>query len=212
MKEEPSFLFSVADAIDAADLKQTEALFRQHPEQLEVFTPFAGGTWLHYAARESSLDMVSLLVDIGFDVNVGDRWEGASPLTRAAVGGKYDIVEYLLDKGAALDVSTAARNPLFSAVRGHSPRIVKLLLDRGIDCKTRYNTETMREMDALAFASMWGETDIVNIIAEHLAHGDLKMKHALMKAARETAESHVEPDPHASTCPDLSEENDVTRH
>lgn len=172
MNQQSGFLFSVADAIDARDVSELGRLLRENPEQLSVYTPFAGGTWLHYACMESTLDIVKVLLQLGFDLNAGDQWHGATPITRAAASGKADIVKHLLECGATLDVSTSARNALFSAILGHSPEAAALLLKHGIDSTVRYNNETWKEMDAVAFAMLQGEREIARLIALHNSAGD----------------------------------------
>ena len=68
----------------------------------------------------------------------------------------------------ALDVSEPERNPLFGAIlKGHTG-IAKLLVDRGIDINVQYTGESMKDMDALAFAREWGRSDIAEYL---LAHG-----------------------------------------
>ncbi len=79
-------------------------------------------------------------------------------------------VSYLLSLGCELDVSTSLRNPLFSCIAGYrgdrdEPRerfaiIADLLIDRGIDLTACYNQQSMVDMDAAAFAYMFGRRDI----------------------------------------------------
>ena len=56
----------------------------------------------------------------------------------------------------AKSIPKIAPNPLFARIVGRSPEVAYLLLERGIDTRVRYNTETMKNMDAVAFAMMWG--------------------------------------------------------
>lgn len=172
MSEEPRFNFAVADAIDSRDSATVRAIFLKHPEQSDVFTPFAGGTWLHYAARESTAEIVEVLLNLGLDPNRGDRWEGRLPLTDASRSGDVAKTKCLLDNGSRIDVSTSVRNPLFSAILGGSPEVTRLLLERAVDSRVRYDSETMKNMDAVAFAIMQGEHEIAHIIALHNAGGD----------------------------------------
>ena len=201
MTELPRYLPAVADAIDSGDLESVRTTFARHPEQLEVYTPFAGGTWLHYAARESTLTMVKLLVELGFEIDRGDRWEGATALTRAAIGGHYDIAEYLLDLGATMDVSSSARNPLFSSILGGSKEIARLLLERGIDSRMRYNNKTWTNMDAVAFAMMQGQREIAHQIGLWNGGGDEASSQAAMIEGLRIARENTIPSGH---CPDCS--------
>jgi hypothetical protein len=62
-----------------------------------------GATALHLAARQQNLEMVTILIENGADVNAADN-EGWTALMRASLAGKGDIVDLLLDKGAKADM------------------------------------------------------------------------------------------------------------
>lgn len=55
---------------------------------------------------------------------------------------------------------------------GRSPDCVQLLLDAGIDSGVTYNSETMTDMDAVAFALMRGEAECAKFIAAHNLNGN----------------------------------------
>ena len=84
-----------------------------------------------------------------------------------------------------MDTSVSVRNPLFAAIVGQSPEIVQLLLDRGIDAAVRYNSDTMKDMDATAFALWRGKKVLAHIIAFHLAKRNEVEAQALLKHASE---------------------------
>jgi uncharacterized protein len=155
-------------------------LFELHPDHIDSYTPFAGGTWLHFAAGQDSVEIVAHLIKLGMSVNEGDMREGRTPLVDACAAGNFDIAKYLLDQGARFDVSTSVRNPLFAAIAEGSTGIVELLLNRGIDAGVRYTSDTMSNMDAVAFALMWGRRDIARIIALSNAGGDEAAAEAAM--------------------------------
>ncbi|MCU7804202.1 MAG: ankyrin repeat domain-containing protein [Candidatus Thiodiazotropha sp. (ex Lucinoma borealis)] len=92
------------------------------------------------------LETTIALVKLGLDVNAGDKRENVRPICSAASGGYYDVVQYLLNNGAELDVSVSVCNPLFSAIVDRSPDIVKLLLEAGIGSGVRYNSDTMNKL------------------------------------------------------------------
>ena len=148
------------------------ALINANPGQTTLFTPIGAQTWLGYAAQLGKLESVKALLEIGIDVNLGDKRDGSRPICSAACGDNFEVVKHLLDSGAELDTSTSLRNALFAAIVGRSPRITKLLLEVGIDSKVRYNTDTMSDMDAVAFASMRGESECAHIVALWNADGN----------------------------------------
>jgi uncharacterized protein len=161
----------IVDAIKSGNLTAVGELIRTNPEQLHFKTPFGGQTWLGYAAGNAPLEMVNELLDLGFDVNEGGR-DNVKPLCDACYKGRLDVVRLLLDAGSVFDTAVSVQNPLFSAIVGRSPEIVGLLLERGIDATVRYNSKTMTNMDAVAFALMQGETECARIIAQWNAKGD----------------------------------------
>lgn len=169
-------------AIEDGDLEELRRLFRENPDEIDGYTFFGGGTYLHYAAAHSATPAVlDLLIELGFNVNKpGQNW-GDVALCSACAEGRADLAECLLDHGSIMDVSDTATNPLFSSIVGYQPHweppresfldVVRLLLARGIDVTPRYTGKRMIDMDAMAFATIYGRVDIAEAIAEHL-HGD----------------------------------------
>lgn len=175
------------EAISGGNTKEVERLFHQNPDQINAYIPFGGGTFLHLAASKSSLEVVKCLIKSGFELNKTGNTEGETAIVAACTKGNYDIVEYLLDLGAVLDVSTTSRNPLFGAIVGRSIEIVRLLLERGIDSSIQYTGGTMTEMDAIAFAFERGESEIATIIAKWNANGNMVKAEALLAKSMEVA-------------------------
>lgn len=196
---EKSLTVQVREAIKGGDCETIRRLIAQHPEEKDSYGCLFSQTWLGYAAAHGSLDTVRTLLDLGFDVNKGDRYDEGKPISDAAREGRPDVVAYLLSQGAVLDTSLSVRNPLFAAISGgtpkadRSPEVVKLLLEAGIDSKVRYNSKTMKNMDALAFARMWGKMECARMIALWNANGDEALaKEALVEAER-IAYANTEP-------------------
>ncbi len=176
-------------AVRGRDFASFRAIVDQEPAFVTAFTPFAGGTWLHFAAREGDIDAVRYLLLRGADVNAGDFREGRKAICDAAHGGHAEIVELLLNEGLTLDCSTSVRNPLFSAIVGRSVHVATLLLKHGVDLRSRYPFgEPPVEMDAVAFAVMQGELGIARAIALHAAHEDGQSAQAALDEGRRLAE------------------------
>ncbi len=127
-------------------------------------TPF--GSWLHVAADFGNLELVKALVALGADVNQRGGTFGGTPINLAASKGHKEVLEFLLGCGAELDESEPERNPLFSAIYGGHIEIVRLLLDAGINHRISYTGESMKNMDALAFARERGQSDIAAFLAD----------------------------------------------
>lgn len=181
----------IIDVIKSEDCENITNLFNSHPEYLTFFTPFGGQTWLGYAAQLGKLAAVKVLIKLGIDVNIGDRFDDGKPICSAAANNHYEVVEYLLTQGAILDVSLSVRNPLFAAIVGRSPQIVSLLLNAGIDSTVRYDSPTMRNMDAVAFALMRGETECAELVALWNAKGDSVVAAAALLEADSIAEDNA---------------------
>ena len=183
----------IFEAIVRHDLEELKSAFVKFPDKIEIYTPFGAGTWLHFAANQGAFEIVKYLLEHGFEINEGDKDDGIRPLDSACSGGHYEVAKYLLDHGAVMDVDKSIRNPLFGTITGsvhcnashplptgEAPQIVRLLLERGIDSRKRYNTRTMKQMDAVAFAMMMGAHDLAHIIALHHENGDEARTRAAM--------------------------------
>lgn len=186
--ESKNAFMQIVEAIKAEDCGAIKRLFHENPDQVSTFTPIGGQTWLGYAAQLGKLEAVKTLASVGLDVNQGDKHDGDKPLGSAAANNHYDVAAYLLRAGSAMDVSSSVRNPLFAAIVGRSPEIVRLLLQSGIDSKVRYTSETMKEMDAVAFALMRGEAECARIIALWNSNGDEEAANAALAEADRIAE------------------------
>ena len=158
-----TILKEIRTSIKNGDTSRFIDLIGNDPERLNMMTAF--GTWLHVAASFGRTEMVVHLISLGVDINrIGGGFD-AAPIKEAASEGHLDIVRYLLEAGAGLDVSDPVRNPLFGAIYGGHLDIVKLLVERGIDAHVKYTGESMKNMDALAFARERGQAEIAEYLA-----------------------------------------------
>lgn len=189
---------SMENAMRADDIQLLDQLLDDTPNHFD--NDKWGRTILHDAASHRSLKVLRHLVERGGNVNVVSSKEGETPLVLAASSGIPEKVRFLLDNGAILQTGKSIQNPLFGAISSYtSPRgrglpkenytqIVKMLLDAGIDATVRYNSDTMIDMDAMAFAWMWGRQDIARLIAEHLYPDDKVAQQAAIERARAVAQ------------------------
>jgi len=165
------YLSELRSAFKLDDLAKVDAIFSERPD-LKMRRDILGGTWLYEAATSYSLDVLSYLVGIGFEVNSTAEQEGDTPLCSAASSGRYDNAVYLLEHGAALDTSLSVRNPLFAAIVGGSLKIIELILKQGIDASVEYKSPTMNRINAASFALLNEQPELMEAIVSHQAEGD----------------------------------------
>ena len=154
----------IRTAIKQGDVERVVALVGSDKACLNMMTPF--GAWLHVAASFGKFEIVKRLVALGADVSKRGGTFNGGAINIAASAGHFDIVKYLLSCGAEMDVSEPERNPLFGAIYGGHADIAKLLIESGIDTRVTYTGESMKNMDALAFAYERGQKDIVALLAD----------------------------------------------
>jgi ankyrin repeat protein len=159
-------LRAVLAAVESGDVEQFAKLVGDDDSLLRMSTPF--GTWLHVAASAGQVHMVEYLIGRGLDPNALGGTFGGGVLNAAASAGHAGVAELLISKGAALDVSEPERNPLFGAIYAGSKDIVMMLLKAGIDASVRYSGESMKDMDAVAFATERGQQELGEIIRLHI--------------------------------------------
>jgi ankyrin repeat protein len=103
--------------------------------------PHGGETALMFAARVDDLPSARLLVAAGADVNDQDAW-GVSAVTLAAHSGFFDVMDFLLAKGADPDRAAAGFTALQIAVMRRDEKMAADLLDHGADPNAPLKTWT----------------------------------------------------------------------
>jgi ankyrin repeat protein len=86
----------------------------------------------------------------------------------AAGAGHLEIVKYLIEAGAELDVTLAKGNPLFGAIYGGHKEVVELLVENGIDISIRYTGESIKNMNAYEYAREFGQTEIAEYLKQKM--------------------------------------------
>lgn len=176
-------MWRIYDALNDGDIRTVREVALRNPEVLTARTWLAGAAWIHYAAREGMLDALKMFLEMGVDPNLPDYMDGESPLSCAARSGQMECLRLLLNNGAGLDVTRAENNPLFNAMPGGSAEVARLLLDHGIDAGIVYTGD----MDAAAWAIVWGRREIAHMIAEHRSDGSTDQTRQLLEQAQQRA-------------------------
>jgi len=91
-----------------------------------------GSPAVSWAARHGDMEMVKLLVEHGVRLDLSSPNINV-PLCAAIIGGHEDIVQYLLVKGAKINVGrkVGATTPLQAAVERNQPQIAQYLIQHG---------------------------------------------------------------------------------
>jgi ankyrin repeat protein len=131
---------------------------------------FAYGHALHAACQSRDLNMVKLIFEAGGDVNAIAGQSGL-PICAAidfAPNGNFDIFEYLLDKGADINLVTAKKKwALRTALGCNNINAIKACLRAGADlnfCDDDGQT-------VLESAAITGKEGIFSLLLEHGAGG-----------------------------------------
>jgi hypothetical protein len=145
-----------------------EHLIAEHPDQINPGRGEPTDTPTHAAAGAGHIDILSLLLDHGADLEARDM-SGETPLMRASWKGNRKAGWYLIDRGADIN-ATGSQNytPLSVAFRGHAES-ARMLLERGAVMDTR-NSEGE---SPLHHAVRWGEIELVRLFLEHGADPNL---------------------------------------
>lgn len=83
---------------------------------------------LHRAAREGDIGQIKRFISEGADINLQDA-EGDVPLCCAIKAGKTEVVQYLIEAGA--DINVGKLTPLYAAVDANNIEIAKYLIAQG---------------------------------------------------------------------------------
>lgn len=152
----------IRNCIKHNQLDLLKMIIEENPEMVNWMTPF--GTWLHVAASHGRLDIIRYLIELEIDINRRGGTCSTNALERATSKGHLDIAEYLINAGIDIDTSEPERNPLFAAIYGGHFEIVQMLVENNVDIAIKYSGESMKNMDAIAFAIERGETGIATYL------------------------------------------------
>ena len=144
-----------------------EHLIAENPDHINA----RGGskeTPMHVAAGAGHINILSLLLDHGADVDVRNK-NGETPLLRASWAGQREAGWYLIDRGADINAPDERNfTPVFVAFKGHVES-ARMLLELGavIDIRNRYGETPLHQ------ALRWEEIELVRLFLEHGADPNL---------------------------------------
>ena len=121
-------------------LQKTKAIPIQQAEPPTVEAP---DILIHEAAMQRNLEVVKQHIAAGADVNAkgkeGVYGDGATPVWHAASGGKNEMVELLIAKGADINLSAKwmGTTSLHEAALSGHKKVVELLIAAGADVNAK---------------------------------------------------------------------------
>jgi uncharacterized protein len=119
----------VYEGIQSGGVRFVREMLTLHPEFGDANGDFS--TWLHQAAGTGNIEMVEMLIGLGYDVN--HYKQAGTPLARAIGDCQLEMARYLITRGADPNLDRT----LISAINLESEELglefVKLLVERGTD-------------------------------------------------------------------------------
>lgn len=140
-EENVAGITSLMSAVTSDDLNGVKFFSKAGPALINQQN-IGGATALHLACRDSSFEVIKILIDNGADVNIADN-EGWTPLMRASLAAKKEAVDLLLTKGAqASALNLAGESAIFHAASSDCNDCLGLMF-------AKYDFAKFMEIDAL---------------------------------------------------------------
>ncbi len=118
-------------AAHKGDIESVKRLLKNNPDpdKRDSF----GGTALHAAMFQENMEIVRILIDYGFDVNVQGPANGYTPLHDAVWANNLEAVKLLLKHGAKADIKGKdGLTPYSKARQEGKEEIIKYFNSKGI--------------------------------------------------------------------------------
>jgi ankyrin repeat protein len=155
--------------------ERARALLSEDPRL--VHARFDGATALHIAAIANDRAIVDLLIGAGGDLNARDDTFQMTPIGWANEEGHVDMVRYLFNRGAEVDLHQAASYGLVERVR----EMVK--------GSRRQINAVVGGWTPLQLATLWGHLDVVEVLLSR--GGDPLVRDPFGRTALEIARAQV---------------------
>ena len=152
---------SIADAAERGDLEAVRSAIKSGGDVNA--SQGDGMTALHWAASQGNVDLASLLLYAGADVEAVTRIGEYTPLHVASRSGQPAVVKRLLEAGADVTrrASVTGATPLHMAAASGNAESVTLLLDKGAEINAR---EQEADQTPLMFAAALDRGDVVKLL------------------------------------------------
>ena len=174
--------------------RQSSKKHNQISELVEKVTKhFQSQSLLHLAAKKGNAEHLRRLLDCGEHVDAmsPDLTEGReTPLLLAARYNDEDVVEYLVERGASLDLQDIEdRDAIHHAVMGGKIRNILRLIELGANVlkEDKFNRRSLVHL-----AAECGHTDVVRLIVEHGADANKASYYGITPIIVASQNGHLE--------------------
>ncbi|MBC8276917.1 MAG: ankyrin repeat domain-containing protein [FCB group bacterium] len=176
-----------------------------------------GMSALHWAAYNNRLDVAAYLIDEKkFDINVlkvGIRGSHSTPMHGAAAYGHPEMVKYLIDKGADVNIANDfGFTPILGAASGGKVECMQYLVEAGADI----NMKLPQGESLIHLAAQSGNLDMVKMLVDNGAdinqrtdYGRIPLINALYSEQLEAIKYLVE---HGANLNNRNENNGTVMH
>ncbi|MFC1781833.1 ankyrin repeat domain-containing protein [Planctomycetota bacterium] len=168
-EQEETYYDSLFEAVEAGDLAEVKRLIDEganvNAQDEDGMTPLA---WFIFAGqRPLNIEIAELLIDEGADVNLADKWD-EPPLYFAIVNNLKELINFLVSKGADVNIKGINETPLhwavnnpfiFNNLRVPNMDTIKLLVDNG----AKYDVKDGEGYTALRHAAFFGQKDTLKL-------------------------------------------------
>ena len=138
---------------------------------------------IHTAVLEGNTDVIKQHIKAGSNINEKDSFGGSSPLISAALFGKTEIVQLLVDAGADLNIqNNDGSTALITAAFFCRPQIVEILLKNGAN-KTLKNNYKQTAYDSVS-GSFSEVLEAYKVMGQMLGPLGLKLDFAYLEKTR----------------------------
>jgi uncharacterized protein len=166
-------LADLDEAVSSGDVTAVKNLLLQHPELRSAPLPL-GATWIHFAAEEGQVQVMKLLLAMGFKVDQPSDDNPATPLHSAASNGQIRAARWLVEHGASVNArDNFGRTPLFFAASEGATELVEFLISRGADVNVPGGDPPLTAFDR---AMLFGHRDVADWLRKHGAAKQMRRK------------------------------------
>ena len=172
-RPDPAAFFA---AVQEPSADRVKAILADDPTLVSIRNE--GGTALHFAAIANDRVIVDTLLAAGADLNARDDTYQMTPIGWANEEGHDEMVRYLYERGAEVDLHRAAAYGLLDRVK----ELVK--------GPRRQVNALVGGWTALQLATVWGQTDVVELLLSK--GGDPLVKDPYGRTTLEIARSQID--------------------